>query len=71
VNNIRLKETGCISRSLLSEISISKKDAKIVTEKVIRLLIIGGFKIITTSFIREVVDAYLFKMGWKKFKVEL
>ncbi|MBY8992709.1 MAG: hypothetical protein KGD58_18340 [Candidatus Lokiarchaeota archaeon] len=59
-----------IYQSLLKETSLSKADAKKVTEHVVRFLKSVDLKSITASSIREVASVQMLKMGLEKEKLE-
>ena len=52
-----------IYKSLLRETNISEKDAKDVTNHVVRILIGGSLKIITAPMIREIAATVLLQKG--------
>ena len=61
---------GFIYQSLLKETSLSKANAKKVTEHVVRFLKGIDLKLITGSIIREVANVQLLKLGFEKEKLE-
>jgi hypothetical protein len=61
---------GFIYRSLLKETSISKIEAKNITEQVVRFLISANLQLITAPLIREVVNVHLLKNGFEKERLQ-
>ena len=61
---------GFIYQSLLKETSLSKIDAKKITEQVVRFLISANLKLITAPLIREVCNVHLLKAGFEKERLE-
>ena len=61
---------GFIYQSLLKETSLSKANAKKVTEKVVRFLISVNLKMITAPLIREVTNVQLLKLGFEKERLQ-
>ena len=61
---------GFIYQSLLKETTITKNDAKKVTEHVIRFLISLKLDLITAPLIREVVNVHLLKLGFEKERLQ-
>ena len=61
---------GFIYQSLLKETSLTKADAKKVTEQVVRFLKGTDLKWITAPSIREVANVQMLKLGFEKEKLE-
>jgi anaerobic ribonucleoside-triphosphate reductase len=61
---------GFIYQSLLKETDLSKRDAKKVTEQVVRFLISADLKLITAPLIREVVNVQLLRLGFERERLQ-
>ncbi|MFW9970846.1 MAG: hypothetical protein ACFFDF_11670 [Candidatus Odinarchaeota archaeon] len=69
-NGTYIFHPGFIYQSLLKETSISKVDAKKVTEQVVRFLVSSNLNLITAPLIREIVNVHLLKNGFEKERLQ-
>lgn len=69
-NGTYIFHPGFIYQSLLKETSISKFNAKKITEQVVRFLVSSNLNLITAPLIREVVNVHLLKNGFEKERLQ-
>ena len=69
-NGTYIFHPGFIYQSLLKETSISKFNAKKITEQVVQFLVSSNLNLITAPLIREVVNVHLLKNGFEKERLQ-
>jgi anaerobic ribonucleoside-triphosphate reductase len=69
-NGTYIFHPGFIYQSLLKETTLSKINAKKITEEVLRFLVSANLNLITAPLIREIVNVHLLKNGFEKERLQ-